>query len=455
MTHNYSKYIHVQVTVAIGAISLILSGNPSMAAFPPANPRAELFHNGGTGNCEGCHLSHGSEDDPRASRQSTVSERNTERLRGSDPGSTCLRCHEGPTSGLPKEHYVSTSASGITEGTPPAQLTPGGDFAWLKKSYNWSPEEGRGGSRESSPGERHGHNIIAVDFNYFRDGIKGAAPGGSYPSNSLSCISCHDPHGNFRRNADGSVTSSGLPVGSSGSYKSSPVPDATQSVGTFRMLAGKGYQLKGFSSAPPFLNDPPAAVAPDSYNRKESGADTRVAYGSGMSEWCQNCHAAVHGNGYGGGTQHPAGNNARFSSEVTGNYNAYVASGNLNGNSGNSYSSLVPYEMGTDDYEVLRKTANSDGSEISGPGRGGGNPNVMCLSCHRAHASGWDSMTRWNMNADFLVVNGRYPGVDNGASSWTAQGRTSAEIQKTFYDRPVNQFASYQRSLCNKCHAKD
>jgi hypothetical protein len=36
-----------------------------------------------------------------------------------------------------------------------------------------------------------------------------------------------------------------------------------------------------------------------------------------------------------------------------------------------------------------------------------------------------------------------------------ARGRLGAETQAAYYDRPVAKFASYQRVLCNKCHAKD
>jgi hypothetical protein len=89
----------------------------------------------------------------------------------------------------------------------------------------------------------------------------------------------------------------------------------------------------------------------------------------------------------------------------------------------------------------------------SGPGQG--SPNVMCLSCHRAHASGWDYMTRWNMKAEFLVYKSLYPGTDNGSPPEMAQGRTAMEAQRTFYGRPSSVYAGYQRSLCNKCHAKD
>jgi hypothetical protein len=30
-----------------------------------------------------------------------------------------------------------------------------------------------------------------------------------------------------------------------------------------------------------------------------------------------------------------------------------------------------------------------------------------------------------------------------------------AETNAAYYDRPVTKFATYQRVLCNKCHAKD
>ncbi len=64
-------------------------------------------------------------------------------------------------------------------------------------------------------------------------------------------------------------------------------------------------------------------------------------------------------------------------------------------------------------------------------------------------------MTRWNMQATFLMYDEHYPGIDNNAPSQFAQGRTEAEVRKTFYDRPASRYACRQRSLCNKCHGQD
>ena len=101
------------------------------------------------------------------------------------------------------------------------------------------------------------------------------------------------------------------------------------------------------------------------------------------------------------------GNNIKFSEAVAANYNKYVASGNLTGNPATSYSSMVPFEMGTADYAMLEGTAADTGGQTAGPGI---SSNVMCLSCHRAHASGWDHAMRWNTKSEFLVFNGEYPG---------------------------------------------
>jgi hypothetical protein len=429
----------------LGSIVIILSGL-LLVTTPVLS--AELFHNGAAGKCEECHA-FGQTDTRQFGGVQTAPSSSMMSLRGSDASSTCLRCHEAPaTVSQPQGYYVATSRAVLGSGAP-MQLTPGGDFGWLKKSYSWRGEGGY------SSGNRHGHNIVALDFNYSADNALHVAPGGTYPSGSLSCISCHDPHGNYRRNENGEISANGLPNRVSGSYTTSPKPGIAGSVGTYRMLAGKGYQPKSEPAATIFTADPPAAVAPTSYNRAEEKSDTRVAYGSGMSEWCQNCHSQIHNDGNASALQHPTGSNARFSPVIMNIYNSYVKSGDLNGSPENSYSSMVPYEMGTNDYDLLRATANSDGSNLRGPGANGDNPNVMCLTCHRAHASGWDSMTRWNNSATFLVKNGRYPGIDTGASAEDSQGRTEAEIRKTFYDRPASKFASYQRSLCNKCHALD
>lgn len=405
---------------------------------------AEAFHSGGVGDCIGCHSLHR----PEGGNAGTGDD-NSIALMVSDPGSTCLKCHLNVGERRPNAYLVATADEDMPPGVPPAQLSPGGDFGWVKKSYRWGTGGGEGGG--SSPGERHGHNIVALDYGFSQDTGRTAAPGGSFPAARLSCISCHDPHGKYRRLADGSIGTAGIPIQASGSYDTSPDPSGDWAVGVYRLLGGKGYVSSQYDAAP-FIADPPAAVSPENYNRPEDRSDTRVAYGKGMSEWCANCHAAQLG-GSGGGKAHPAGNDIKFSAAVAANYNAYVASGNLTGNPSTSYSSMVPFEMGTADYGLLKRTAAAAGGQTAGPGA---SSNVMCLSCHRAHASGWDYAARWNLKTEYLLFNGDYPGVEDiEVPSRISQGRTGGETLRAYYERPATRFATYQRSLCNKCHAKD
>jgi hypothetical protein len=64
-------------------------------------------------------------------------------------------------------------------------------------------------------------------------------------------------------------------------------------------------------------------------------------------------------------------------------------------------------------------------------------------------------MLRWNMEGEFMTYNGAYPGTDNGAPVQFARGRTSTEMLAAYYDQPATKWATYQRVLCNKCHAQD
>jgi hypothetical protein len=126
-----------------------------------------------------------------------------------------------------------------------------------------------------------------------------------------------------------------------------------------------------------------------------------------------------------------------------------VKSGDLTGTADTAFNSLAPFEMQETNFDTLTNTAiNSK----AGPDA---TDNVHCLTCHRAHASGWDSIGRWNFNTTFITWAGDWPGIDGGAPAEYSQGRTRAETRLAYYDRPPTRFATYQRSMCNKCHVKD
>lgn len=322
-----------------------------------------IFHDGSTGSCQGCHT-----DPPQ--------------LIMSDAGSTCLRCHSGAGS---SQNVKSPDGS---------SFTPGGDFYWLGKTFTWTG--GFGGSM-TSPGRSHGHNVIALDFGLSADEVLTMAPGSTYPSGSLSCISCHDPH---------AVTG-----------------------GSYRLLGGADYNagMPGFS----FLNPAPSAVAPANWTETDSN---HVSYVTGFSEWCTNCHAAflscvldmnaLH---------HPACQRAFLGDVIANNYNIYISSGNLTGSVSVAYRALVPFESGNNN-------APPAPSSTAGPGA---TANVMCLSCHRAHASAFRNIGRWDFQA--VMFKDSHP---NGAGD----GSTYSDKLNSYYGRT---FEDFQRQLCNKCHIRD
>jgi hypothetical protein len=357
---------------------------------------AFAFHAGGVAHCDGCHSMHNSPENPVSGTP------NSQLLKGTDASSTCLNCHEGTGS------YDIFSSTG-------ANFKPGGDFFWLTQSYTNTV---RGNPVTSDP-DNMGHNIIAVDYTLGVDGTNTAAPGGTYLSSNLGCTSCHDPHGQV----NGGTANGSLPISVSGSYGG--IPPAGTIAGNYRILGDS--QFKTLTADAPI-----AATA----GLGESDA-SHVAYGKGMSEWCASCHAAYTGDP----NKHPASNLETLGATISGNYKAYVATGDFTGGAGaTSYLQFVPFERQETDKAVLLAAI----TDTNGPDAG---DNVMCLTCHRAHASAFNNIGRWNFE-DELLEDG-YPSDQNLLDM-------GAVANADYYGRDIaTDFGAYQRSLCNKCHVKD
>jgi hypothetical protein len=445
MNMNISKGIKL----ALATAAVLLVGTSAQAAS---------FHVGGVAGCEGCHTMHNSQNGSAMSNTLPQYQSGPYLLRTADQSTICLNCHQQGGATGPNGFYISTADADMPSGSPPLQLTPGGDFGWLKKNYTWTPRAGS--PAETSKGESHGHNIISAGYGYVQDSTKTVAPGGGspgitdYPASKLHCSSCHDPHGKYRLNSNnGTFTTSGKPIYDTSSYGS--LPTATGAVGSYRLLAGAGYQPKSVTGSNAFTFPPPIAVAPVNYNKAETdngAGQTIVAYGKNMSLWCANCHAQMHTTF--GTVIHPADQAISSASDVLNIYNTYKRTGDLSGNSSNAYWSIVPTQR--DNFFDINTLKNTYMTATKGATSA--IDRVMCLSCHRAHASGFDSMMRFGLGNDFITLADAsmqpvWP--DPVANPAQAQGRTAAETQQSYYGRPASTFSIYQRVLCNKCHAKD
>ncbi len=399
---------------------------------------AYAFHAGGVAECGGCHSMHS----PKVG--------GTFLLIGIDQSSTCLSCHEHAGDTAPSSYHISTAVADMPDGVPPLQRGPGGDFGWIKKTYTFTQR----GAAVTEQGYTHGHNIVAGEKGYTADPVNTVAPGGTYSASNLSCVSCHNMHGKYRRLTGNVIATAGAPIYASGSYfnptngVAANEPTATEAVGVYRLLHGGTEGGVDFPGAP-------VAKVPSTYNRKENATQTRVAYGNGTSNgnttfgnWCAACHPGMHSSG---NYVHPI--DQSLGSTIKGIYDTYVKSGDMSGNNATAFTSLVPFAEASQDYAAIAPHAVNNDTYLNGPGS---SDKVMCLSCHRAHASGWEFGLKWNMEGTFITIGGVYPGKDTTPNNLgDARGRTGAETQAAYYDRPATKFATYQRVLCNKCHAKD
>ncbi len=436
---------------------------------------AFAFHSGGVADCAGCHAMHNTPNQPVTGGAPGSATGGPMLLTGTDQSSTCLNCHASNAT-TPSSYHIMTwpFVGGTNVASIPVNRTPGGDFSWLLLSFTYTSH----GSATSNPGGGHGHNIIAADYGMTNLSGYTTAPGGTFVSANLYCNSCHDPHNKMRRDSTGAIqnmvgnTTATLPIIGSGSYPTSvtgtvgtQAPGANQAVGVYRILAGYPTYTAAGAQIP--YAGVPLAIAPSTYNQTEATNQVRVAYGVGSGSnnqvawgtWCATCHTNfVNGSG---NHYHPVDANAVLSSgNEQVNYNKYVSSGNMTGTSATAYLSLAPFMTGSNTFATLAPLASNTPTSASTAGPGSSDQ-ASCLSCHRAHASGWRDALRWNPEGEFItyVTSGgvaTWPGTDTTSGSpGYADGMLAAQVQAAYYDRPVTVFGAFQRSLCNKCHAQD
>lgn len=259
----------------------------------------------------------------------------------------------------------------------PGGVVGAGDFVFLLED---NLNDGHGGAGNPIPGRAAGHNVVVPSMNVGPDDVLTVAPGGEYPSDRLGCTSCHDPHGN----------------------------------GNFRNLYDVGQVAQaGFFA---YTNPAPDAEGKSIYHGYESNS-RHTAYQGGMSEWCANCHSEYHASL--ADFKHPSG--LLLGPDIAEAYASYDGSDDpLGGAFSTAYLAQVPFE------DPSNTTTSTQGpTEAS---------RIMCLTCHRAHASSAPDAGRWDFALTFLE--------DDGVASGS-------------YPIPNPYGSLNQRSLCNKCHVKD
>jgi hypothetical protein len=269
----------------------------------------------------------------------------------------------------------------------------------LTKTFEWESH----GHATVSTGDSHGHNVVAQSYGIEADATLLTAPGGDFISERLGCTSCHDPHGNL----------------------------------SFRILYGSALGPVYDGIRYDFEEDAPLARGNSRRTYVGGGGNETNArhtvYKSGMSEWCSNCHEAFHSDNT-DNFVHPTGEN--LGTVVAGTYNAYVSSDDLTGGSVlTSYWGLTPFEAVNVDLGTVDPTNYTQGPS--------GVDQVMCVTCHRAHASAFPDAGRWDFHTTHIIES--HPQADD-------TGASAEDVANKYYEYT---FVDNQRSLCNKCHVKD
>ncbi|MEZ4387253.1 MAG: cytochrome c3 family protein [Candidatus Krumholzibacteriia bacterium] len=320
---------------------------------------ARAFHDGGVAGCEACHIMHAERDGV------VVMDGGEPVLTAATATDVCLSCHGG-----------QEGVFGHNPLQPPTERGAGNFTFLLEDNLNDAAD----GLVEPIAGEAAGHSIVSYEFGTAADSRWTHAPGGTYPTSSLGCTSCHDPHGNA----------------------------------SFRMLHGVGPVQGGLFE---FIYPAPEAEGLECCDGLASESRTsHTAYRAGMAQWCANCHGLYHDEAGTAGFAHPADD--PLTGGTIGTYNRYNGTSDPRGGLPPlSYLPEVPFEV--PDGTVSR-TSGPDGSA-----------RLMCLSCHRAHASSAPAAGRWDFDIALLV--------DDGVVSGS-------------YAIPSPYRAPIQGPLCQKCH---
>jgi len=148
-------------------------------------------------------------------------------------------------------------------------------------------------------------------------------------------------------------------------------------------------------------------------------------YISGMSEWCTNCHSGYLSDK---NLSHPAGPTARLK-DIDNIYRQSVKRTNSGGGSEAVYDFLVPFERGEGN-----NSGDTDGPSPSA--------NVMCLTCHRAHASPFKAIGRWDLK------------IKTGLAK--SPVLASPEGIHAYYGHSItNRYGDRKKTLCVLCHPVD
>ena len=405
--------------VAGTAMAEAPAGRPG--AFPgnEGGPNTKQYHSYDGLICTDCHTLHNSEDGARITRGDWAGGPYRELLKKGDWTDMCLSCHKqgyntsatADLAGVTDSGWVAPIVMTNDGNVPAGTAMPGGDFYFAnldpKKGHNPSFSKGAVGGTATS-------KLIKADT------ILGSTPpGGSITDGEWSCHSCHGMHSRFsdsygayrqlkrtinKKNVSGDVTGFGVET-IVGNVTQDPAyePIKSNSRGDIVGLDYKNIRKDGN-----------ALEGADLF--KSEGDTNKNVYRGGFSSFCSACHGDFHGgnnetrvtdNGKtrAGGTwlRHPTNvkMNEAGSKYGISTYTKQVS--NVQGTAPNPVGYDWKYPLVQPDSDF---TVQADAASATVAATAIGDDRLMCLTCHKAHATKYDNLVRWDANAHSFLPNG-------------------------------------------------
>lgn len=402
------------VVPSVLVVLLLLPASPVNAFidYISGSANTRLYHSYDGLVCYDCHTIHNSEDGAPIITGTTGNPGPYARLL-IQPTVTdiCLQCHLYPANTAFKAPAVMSANGNM----PSNYAVPGGDFHWSfidpKKGHN--------------PGKSRGVQSMIMPS----DPVLTVSPGGGFSANDWDCASCHDPHNRFgenvaawrqlRRKVNGIVHTGSETVAKG--VESYGGNEGTTSPGYEPILSNSRGDIRGGPNETSYVNtrrDGNPLEGAKLYPFLPESDTNKNVYRGGFSSFCAACHGDFHG----GGGENRSADNGRTRAgsawikhptnvtmdQSTGSkygidtYRAVVTNSQGNNPNPAGYDWKYPLAKGDSDFSARTNVASDpDPATLAATDR------IMCLTCHKAHASKYENMTRWDTNAHSFLAAGQ------------------------------------------------
>ncbi|MCM2357499.1 MAG: hypothetical protein NDI77_05075 [Geobacteraceae bacterium] len=383
------------------SVILLLASAPAFvlatAPIPAIAPNAHLYHSDAGLVCSDCHVPSGA-----ALKKKNITD-------------LCLSCHaEGhntsATADLPDVENSGWTAPVVMTATgvrPSGMAMPAGDFYWSNQDsgLGHNPAYAKGATVADS-------NAMQAD-----PVLGNRPPGGTISDGEWTCHSCHGSHSRFDaensawrqlrrrvngKNITGNVSAFGV-ESTSGNVTQDPDYEPIKSNSRGDMQGGNYVSMR---------KDGNPLEGADLFRAEGDG--NKNVYRGGFSSFCSACHGNFHGgnnetgsidNGIsrvgGAWVKHPSnmrlGDSAKYGATA---YTAAVSNMQRTNPNPAGYDWKYPLVKADYDFTVKSVEASASATTVSGDDR------IMCLTCHKAHATQFRNMTRWDVKAHSFIASG-------------------------------------------------